>query len=71
LATDDSKTLLVWNKPDLYDDVVDYRVYMNGVAIGTAEENARMHSPAQEYVDAFRQPILPAFMPGLLPTTTR
>jgi len=54
LATDDSKTLLVWNKPDLYDDVVDYRVYMDGVVIGTAEENARMHSPAQEYVDAFR-----------------
>lgn len=54
LATDDSSTLLVWNKPDLYSDVVDYRVYQNGKPIGTAEENARLHSPAQEYVDAFR-----------------
>jgi exo-poly-alpha-galacturonosidase len=54
LAADDSKALLVWNKPDIYANVVDYRVYMDGVAIGTAEENARLHSPAQEYVDAFR-----------------
>ncbi|HSU45798.1 MAG TPA: fibronectin type III domain-containing protein, partial [Arthrobacter sp.] len=53
-ATDDTTTLLVWNKPDLYDDVVDYRVYRNGATIGTAEQNARQHSPAQEYVDAFR-----------------
>jgi exo-poly-alpha-galacturonosidase len=54
LATDDSKTLLVWNKPDVYQDLVDYRLYRDGVPIGTAEENARQHSPAQEYVDAFR-----------------
>ena len=54
LATDENKTLLVWNKPDVHPDVVDYRVYMNGHAVGTAEENARVHSPAQEYVDAFR-----------------
>ncbi|MDI2035542.1 glycosyl hydrolase family 28 protein [Paenarthrobacter nitroguajacolicus] len=53
-ATDSNKTLLVWNKPDIYDDVVDYRVYMDGRAVGTAEENARIFSPAQEYVDAFR-----------------
>ncbi len=54
VATDETTTLLVWNKPDLYDDVVDYRVYRDGKVIGTAEENARLHSPAQEYVDAFR-----------------
>ncbi|MGR0161839.1 glycosyl hydrolase family 28 protein [Paenarthrobacter nitroguajacolicus] len=53
-ATADNKTLLVWNKPDIYSDVVDYRVYMNGKSLGSAEENARVHSPAQEYVDAFR-----------------
>ncbi|MCP2048518.1 UNVERIFIED_ORG: exo-poly-alpha-galacturonosidase [Paenarthrobacter nicotinovorans] len=53
-ATGSDKTLLVWNKPDLYDDVVDYRVSMNGRTLGTAEENARIFSPAQEYVDAFR-----------------
>ncbi|MDQ1052827.1 exo-poly-alpha-galacturonosidase [Arthrobacter sp. SORGH_AS 212] len=53
-ATDDTSTLLVWNKPDVYGDVVDYRVYQNGAPIGTAEENARQFSPAQEYVDAFR-----------------
>ncbi|MDQ0733165.1 glycoside hydrolase family 28 protein [Arthrobacter sp. B1I2] len=53
-ATDDTTTLLVWNKPDLYEDVVDYRVYSNGAPIGTAEQNARQNSPAQEYVDAFR-----------------
>ncbi|MDD7836334.1 glycoside hydrolase family 28 protein [Paenarthrobacter sp. AB444] len=53
-ATDSTKTLLVWNKPDIYDDVVDYRVYLNGRAVGTAEENARTFSPAQEYVEAFR-----------------
>lgn len=53
-ATEHNKTLLVWNKPDVYGDVVDYRVYMNGQALGTAEGNARIHSPAQEYVDSFR-----------------
>lgn len=53
-ATGSDKTLLVWNKPDVYDDVVDYRVYMNDRALGTAEENARIYSPAQKYVDAFR-----------------
>lgn len=53
-ATEHNKTVLVWNKPGIYDDVVDYRVYMNGQALGTAEENAKIHSPAQEYIDAFR-----------------
>lgn len=47
-ATEADKTLLVWNKPGSYDDVVDYRVYINGRPVGTAEENARIHSPAQE-----------------------
>ncbi|MFK0009328.1 glycosyl hydrolase family 28 protein [Paenarthrobacter sp. NPDC090520] len=53
-ATEEDKTLLVWNKPGSYVDVVDYRIYMNGQPLGTAEQNARSHSPAQEYVDAFR-----------------
>lgn len=53
-ATEHNKTLLVWNKPGVYDDVVDYRVYINGQPLGTAEENAKTHSPAQEYIDAFR-----------------
>ncbi|WP_426004572.1 glycosyl hydrolase family 28 protein [Paenarthrobacter sp. NyZ202] len=53
-ATDHSSTLLVWNKPADYADVVDYRVYMNGRPLGTAEENAKIHSPAQEYIEAFR-----------------
>ncbi|MCW3768168.1 glycoside hydrolase family 28 protein [Paenarthrobacter ureafaciens] len=53
-ATEHNKTLLVWNKPGVYDDVVDYRVYMNGQTLGTAEENAKTHSPAQDYIDAFR-----------------
>jgi exo-poly-alpha-galacturonosidase len=53
-ATDATSTLLVWRKSDLDHDVVDYVVYQDGDPIGTAEENARTHGAAQEYIDAAR-----------------
>ena len=39
LATDDKSTVLVWEKPLLYRDVVDYNVYQNGKRIGSANAN--------------------------------
>jgi exo-poly-alpha-galacturonosidase len=53
-ATDATSTLLVWRKSDLDRDVVDYVVYQDGDPIGTAEDNARAHGAAQEYIDAAR-----------------
>jgi len=53
-STDDTSTLLVWNKPEgPSKQVVDYRVYQDGHLLGTSSANARLHAPSQEYVDAF------------------
>ncbi|HEX5127532.1 MAG TPA: fibronectin type III domain-containing protein, partial [Rhodocyclaceae bacterium] len=53
LAVDDKSIVLVWNKPDDYSNIVDYKVYMNGKLLGTASENARQYSVAQPYIDNF------------------
>ena len=53
LAADAQHALLVWNKPANYQDVRDYKVFMDGKLLGSALENLRKHSPAQPYVDRF------------------
>ncbi|MBS1207696.1 MAG: exo-poly-alpha-D-galacturonosidase [Proteobacteria bacterium] len=53
LAVDDHSAVLVWQKPADYATVVDYRVFLNGKAIGTARDNAARFSPAAPYVKAF------------------
>ncbi|MHA6824078.1 glycosyl hydrolase family 28 protein [Ralstonia pseudosolanacearum] len=53
LAYDDTSITLAWNKPDIYADVVDYNVYMNGAKLGSASENNAAHSVAKRYIDRF------------------
>ncbi|GAB2899809.1 glycoside hydrolase family 28 protein [Uliginosibacterium flavum] len=53
LAYDDHSIVLVWQKPADYAKVVDYKIYLNGKAIGSARENAAKFSPAAPYVKAF------------------
>lgn len=53
LAYDDTSITLAWNKPDIYADVADYNVYMNGTKLGSASENNAVHSVAKRYIDRF------------------
>jgi exo-poly-alpha-galacturonosidase len=53
LAFSDSEISIVWNKPDDYSRIRDYRVYMNGKLIGGAEKNNSENSPAKTYIDRF------------------
>jgi exo-poly-alpha-galacturonosidase len=53
LSADDSSLVLVWQKPEAYEEVRDYQVFMNGKLLGNASANARQHSPAQEWIDRF------------------
>ncbi|MEN3110968.1 glycoside hydrolase family 28 protein [Uliginosibacterium paludis] len=55
LAYDDSHIELVWKKPEVYADIVDYRVYLNGSLLGSASANALQHSPAASYIKGFRE----------------
>ena len=54
LAYDDTSIALVWDKPEKYDNVADYNVYVNGTLDGTArknyEENAKW---ADTYMKSF------------------
>jgi exo-poly-alpha-galacturonosidase len=55
LAFDAHSIVLTWQKPADYAShtPVDYRVYLNGQAIGSARENAARFSPAAPYMKAF------------------
>lgn len=54
LAYDDTSIGLVWQKPEKYDNVADYNVYINGKLAGTARENYKVNSAwAAKYMDSF------------------
>lgn len=53
LGYDDKSVVLVWDKPDSYANVVDYRVYMDGTLLGSADTNNTTHSAAKAYIDKF------------------
>ncbi|MFD0676150.1 MULTISPECIES: fibronectin type III domain-containing protein [unclassified Paenibacillus] len=55
MAYDEKSIILAWEKPDEYSNIVDYKVYMNGqpTAIGTANSNAAVYSPAKPFIDKF------------------
>lgn len=53
LAFNEKSIVLVWNKPDNYQDIMDYNVYMNGVLIGSTNANNDKNSPAKAYIDKF------------------
>ncbi|MFA9440841.1 glycosyl hydrolase family 28 protein [Uliginosibacterium sp. sgz301328] len=53
LAYDDTSVTLVWNKPDVYTDVVDYNVYLDGAKLGSAAQNNTTNSVAKPYIDSF------------------
>jgi exo-poly-alpha-galacturonosidase len=51
LAYDEKSITLVWGKPEVYDNIVNYNIYMNGKLVGTANDNKT--SPAKPYIDNF------------------
>lgn len=54
LAYDDTSIGLVWEKPEKYDNVADYNVYINGVKKGTARENFKVNAEwTSVYMQAF------------------
>ncbi len=53
LAYDDTSVVLTWHKPDNYSNIVDYRVYQNGKAIGLASDNNDTNNPGKPYMDEF------------------
>ncbi|MBS7046183.1 MAG: hypothetical protein KH121_08820, partial [Eubacterium sp.] len=45
---------LVWQKPEKYDNVADYNVYINGKLAGTARENYKVNAAwAAKYMESF------------------
>ncbi|MFA7202454.1 MAG: fibronectin type III domain-containing protein [Candidatus Caldatribacteriota bacterium] len=44
LGTDESSILLLWDKPEINEDIVDYNIYVNGKFAGSAKDNFRMNS---------------------------
>jgi exo-poly-alpha-galacturonosidase len=54
LAYDDTSIGLVWDKPEKYDNVADYNVYINGTLAGTARENFKKNAEwTATYMKAF------------------
>lgn len=53
LAYDDTSLSLVWEKPNDYTNIKDFRVYQNGQPIGLASENNLKHNPAAPYIKQF------------------
>ena len=54
LAYDDTSIGLVWKKPEKYDNVADYHVYINGELQETARENFKTNAEwTSKYMDAF------------------
>lgn len=54
LAYDDTSIGIVWKKPEKYDNVADYNVYVNGVKQETARENFKSNAEwAAKYMEAF------------------
>ncbi|MEH7237387.1 fibronectin type III domain-containing protein [Bacillus sp. JJ1562] len=55
LAFDEDSITLVWEKPERYNDIVDFNIYMNKKKIGSAlEDNS---GPAKAYIDNFYENI--------------
>ncbi|MBK5538447.1 glycoside hydrolase family 28 protein [Pseudomonas sp. TH05] len=53
LAFDDQQIILVWEKPADHAAIKDYRVYVNGTLLGSANGNNDSVSPAKPYIDRF------------------
>ncbi|WP_277964536.1 glycoside hydrolase family 28 protein [Pseudomonas sp. RIT-To-2] len=53
LAFDDHSVILVWEKPAGHADIKDYRVYANGVLLGSSNANNDQVSPAKPHIDRF------------------
>lgn len=54
LAYDDTSISLVWDKPENYETVANYNVYLNGIKVGDARSNFAQHADwAATYMKAF------------------
>jgi exo-poly-alpha-galacturonosidase len=55
LAADEDSITLVWEKPEDYQDITDFNVYMNGKKIGSSFKDN--NGPAKAYIDNFYENI--------------
>ena len=54
LAYDDTSVGLVWQKPEKYDNVADYKIWINNTYAGTARENFKVNAEwTAKYMEAF------------------
>ncbi|MDO5292324.1 MAG: fibronectin type III domain-containing protein [bacterium] len=54
LAYDETSISLVWDKPEKYDNIADYNVYMDGKFVGTARESYEKNAEwASAYMNSF------------------
>ncbi|WP_261807901.1 fibronectin type III domain-containing protein [Paenibacillus sp. N3.4] len=53
MAYNENSITLVWEKPDDYGNIFDYNVYMDGMLIGSANNNTDSNSPAKKYINEF------------------
>lgn len=51
IAHDNNSVTLVWHKPENYNKVANYNIYMNGKYIGNANDNTK--SQAKPFIDSF------------------
>ncbi|MDO5521437.1 MAG: fibronectin type III domain-containing protein [bacterium] len=54
LAYDETSISLVWDKPEKYDNIADYNIYMDGKLVGTARESYEKNAEwASAYMKSF------------------
>ncbi len=66
LGTDESSILLLWDKPEINEDIVDYNIYVNGKFAGSAKDNFRMNSSyTYAFMKAFYENNVDGFHPEI------
>ncbi|KAL7074775.1 hypothetical protein ACQ4LE_005778 [Meloidogyne hapla] len=69
LAYDQTSIWLTWNKPDNYENIVDFNIYMNGKKIGNSKTNAAINTLSGPYIQNFYKNDLNNFHTKILFTT--
>uniref|UniRef100_A0A914KGV2 Fibronectin type-III domain-containing protein n=1 Tax=Meloidogyne incognita TaxID=6306 RepID=A0A914KGV2_MELIC len=69
LAYDQKSVWLTWNKPDNYENIADFNVYMAGKKIGSAKANSAVNTLSGPYIQNFYKNDLNNFHTKILFTT--
>ncbi|CAK5078997.1 unnamed protein product [Meloidogyne enterolobii] len=69
LAYDQKSVWLTWNKPDNYENIADFNVYMGGKKIGSAKANSAVNTLSGPYIQNFYKNDLNNFHTKILFTT--